>query len=177
MIADRSFNSDGSLRYRVDLDRGFRGDTILVNGAVAPRMTVERRLYRFRILNASNARPYTLSLGNGRKMIQIGTDAGLLPQPVSRTEIPIEPAERVDIVIDFRKFGRGSKITLHNTVGEASTTAVMRFDVVKGGAEEAQVPDALVRERRAAAGQRAARVGADLHGARAQPVADQRRRL
>ncbi len=140
MIQDRSFNSDGSLRYRVDLDRGFRGDTILVNGAVAPRMTVERRLYRFRILNASNARPYTLALGNGRPMIQIGTDGGLLPRPVTRTEITLEPAERADIVIDFRKFGRGSKVILRNTVGEASTTAVMRFDIVKGGAEEARVP-------------------------------------
>ena len=42
MIQDRSFNADGSFRYRFDLDRGFRGDTILVNGAVAPRMKVER---------------------------------------------------------------------------------------------------------------------------------------
>ena len=46
MLTDRSFNVDGSFRYRTDLDRGFRGDTILVNGAVAPRMKVERRLYR-----------------------------------------------------------------------------------------------------------------------------------
>ena len=52
MIQDRSFNADGSFRYRFDLDRGFRGDTILVNGAVAPRMKVERRLYRLRFLNA-----------------------------------------------------------------------------------------------------------------------------
>ena len=72
MITDRAFNADGSFRYRLDLDRGFRGDTILVNGAVAPRMQVERRLYRLRFLNASNARAYTLELGNGRKMVQIG---------------------------------------------------------------------------------------------------------
>ncbi len=63
MIQDRSFNADGSFRYRFDLDRGFRGDTILVNGAVAPRMKVERRLYRLRFLNASNARAYTLEVG------------------------------------------------------------------------------------------------------------------
>ena len=61
MIQDRSFNADGSFRYRFDLDRGFRGDTILVNGAVAPRMKVERRLYRLRFLNASNARPTSSS--------------------------------------------------------------------------------------------------------------------
>ncbi len=146
MIQDRSFNSDGSLRYQLDIDRGFRGDTILVNGAVAPRMKVERRLYRFRILNASNARPYTLSLGNNRPMVQIATDGGFLPAPVTRTEIAMEPAERVEIIIDFRKFGVGSKIILKNLVGEASTTAVMRFDIVHGGTEEAQVPAVLSEE-------------------------------
>ena len=67
MIQDRSFNKDGSFRYRFDLDRGFRGDTILVNGAVAPRMKVERRLYRLRFLNASNARAYRSSSATGAR--------------------------------------------------------------------------------------------------------------
>ena len=143
MLTDRSFNVDGSFRYRTDLDRGFRGDTILVNGAVAPRMKVERRLYRFRFLNAANARAFELELGNGRKMVQIGSDGGLLPAPVVRRSIPMEPAERVDVIIDFRQFGVGSKVILHNTVGEPSTSAVMRFDVVRGGAEEARIPKKL----------------------------------
>ncbi len=143
MITDRSFNVDGSFRYRTDLDRGFRGDTILVNGAVAPRMKVERRLYRFRFLNAANARAFELELGNGRKMVQIGSDGGLLPAPVVRRSIPMEPAERVDVIVDFRQFGVGSKVILHNTVGEPSTSAVMRFDVVRGGAEEARIPKKL----------------------------------
>lgn len=143
MIADRSFNADGSFRYRVDIDRGFRGDTILVNGAIQPRMRVERRLYRLRFLNASNARAYALSLGNGRQMIQIGGDAGLLHKPQWRRVIGLEPAERVDVLIDFRQFGAGSKVILHNVGGEPSTTAVMRFDVVRGGAEDARVPRRL----------------------------------
>ena len=143
MITDRSFNVDGSFRYRTDLDRGFRGDTILVNGAVAPRMKVERRLYRLRFLNAANARAFELELGNGRKMVQIGSDGGLLPAPVVRRSIPMEPAERVDVIVDFRQFGVGSKVILHNTVGEPSTSAVMRFDIVRGGAEEARIPKKL----------------------------------
>jgi len=32
---------------------------------------------------------------------QIGTEAGLLPSPVSRTSAIISPAERIDIVFDF----------------------------------------------------------------------------
>jgi spore coat protein A len=144
MIADRSFNADGSFRYRFDVEPGFRGDTILVNGALNPRMRVERRLYRLRFLNASNARPYELVLGNGRGMTQIGSDSGLLPKPVVRKAIPMQPAERVDVLIDFRQFGVGSKVILHNNAGEASTSVVMRFDVVGGGgAEEFRVPKKL----------------------------------
>ncbi len=146
MLTDRSFNVDGSFRYRVDLDRGFRGDTILVNGVVAPRMKVERRLYRFRFVNAANARAFMLVLGNDRKMVQIGSDGGLLTAPVNRRSIPMEPAERVDVIVDFRQFGVGSKVILHNSIGEASTSAVMRFDVVKGGAEEARIPKRLAAE-------------------------------
>ena len=59
VIADHAFNKDGSFRYVENIDLGFRGDTILVNGAVSPRMRVERRKYRLRLLNASNARSYT----------------------------------------------------------------------------------------------------------------------
>jgi FtsP/CotA-like multicopper oxidase with cupredoxin domain len=143
MIADRSFNEDGSFRYRFDVEPGFRGDTMLVNGAITPRMTVERRLYRLRFLNASNARNLELRLGNGRAMTQIGTDAGLIQAPVPRTSIPMQPAERVDVLIDFRQFGAGSKIVLHNTAGDGTTSVIMRFDVVRGGAEEFQVPKKL----------------------------------
>ena len=78
-------------------------------------------------------------------MIQIGSDGGLLPAPVRRKEIPLEPAERVDVIVDFRQFGVGSKVILHNQGGEPSTSAVMRFDVVRGSAEEARIPK-LMRE-------------------------------
>jgi FtsP/CotA-like multicopper oxidase with cupredoxin domain len=144
MIMDRAFNSDGSFRYKLDVDRGYRGDTILVNGQIAPRMAVKRRLYRLRFLNASNARPYSLTLGNNRPMAQIASDGGLLAAPVLRTSIPLEPAERVEVLVDFRSVGVGAQLVLHNTIGEATTQAVMRFDVVRGGgSEEARVPKRL----------------------------------
>ena len=52
MLADHAFNRDGSFRYEENVDVGFLGDTILVNGAVAPRMRVDRRIYRLRLVNA-----------------------------------------------------------------------------------------------------------------------------
>jgi spore coat protein A len=144
MIVDRSFNADGSLRYVPNLEHGFLGDTILVNGAVAPRMQVRRRLYRLRFLNASNARVYQLELGNRRPMHQIAGDAGLLPRPRKRREIPLTPGERVEVLVDFRRYRPGTQLVLRNADGERSTTAVMRFDVEGGGGEErARVPRRL----------------------------------
>src|SRR5690242_19156869 len=71
IIQDRSFNEDGSLRYTENVDEGFLGDTIVVNGTVSPRFTVKRALYRLRFLNASNARAYNLKLANGAPMVLI----------------------------------------------------------------------------------------------------------
>jgi spore coat protein A len=136
VIADHAFNRDGSFRYADAIDVGFRGDTILVNGAVSPRMRVKRRKYRLRFLNASNARSYSLRLGRGRVMTQIAGDGGLLARPVKRRTVPLHPAERVDLVIDFRDYGPGTELVLHNDDGEGGTVAVMRFDVVRGGASE-----------------------------------------
>ncbi|HET8755297.1 MAG TPA: multicopper oxidase domain-containing protein [Solirubrobacteraceae bacterium] len=144
VIADHAFNKDGSFRYVENVDLGFRGDTILVNGAVAPRMRVDRRKYRFRLLNGSNSRSYDLRLGRGRRMTQIAGDGGLLERPVHRKAVPLHPAERIDLVIDFRDYRPGTELVLHNADGDGSTVAVMRFDVGRGGGrEEFRVPRRL----------------------------------
>ena len=136
VIADHAFNKDGSFRYEENVDLGFRGDTILVNGAVSPRMKVQRRKYRLRFLNGSNARSYSLKLGNGRPMLQIAGDGGLLSKPVTRTKIPFHPAERVDLVLDFSAYGPGEQLVLSNADGLGGTAPIMRFDVEGGRTSE-----------------------------------------
>ena len=146
VLADHAFNRDGSLRYAENVDLGFRGDTILVNGAITPRMRVERRIYRLRFLNASNARSYDLRLGQGRTMLQIASDGGLLERAVPRSGFPLHPAERIEVLVDFRGFRPGSEIVLSNAAGETSTKNVMRFDVVGGGgSEDARIPTGRMR--------------------------------
>ena len=56
VIADHAFNKDGSFRYAENVDLGFRGDTILVNGAVSPRMTVAAPQVPPALPERSNAR-------------------------------------------------------------------------------------------------------------------------
>lgn len=94
----------------------FFGNTALVNGKVWPYLEVEPRKYRFRILNASNARFYRLRLSSGQEFIQIGTDGGFLEKPVivpHREGLMLGPAERADVIVDFSKHA-GQKIILTN---------------------------------------------------------------
>jgi spore coat protein A, manganese oxidase len=143
VIQDRAFNADGSLRYTENIDEGFMGDTIVVNGSVSPRFAVKRALYRLRFLNASNARAYELRLSNGDAMVQIAGDGGLLEAPVSRTSIPFAPAERIDVVVDFRRLRAGTQVHLVNGLGTGSTAAVMRFDVTGTRADSGRVASTL----------------------------------
>jgi len=90
------------------------GDTIMVNGKVWPNLNVARLQYRFRILNGSNARFYNLKLSNGMEFIQIGSDGGFLPKPVTLTSLLLAPAERADILIDFSRLLPGTQIYMLN---------------------------------------------------------------
>jgi FtsP/CotA-like multicopper oxidase with cupredoxin domain len=109
MIADKAFDSDGQLLFDVFNDDGFLGDVMTVNLAYKPYFEVERRRYRFRILNASVARFFKIALTNAsgvaQQIWQIGNDGNLLPHPVSLTALDEQGiAERYDIVIDFSRY-------------------------------------------------------------------------
>jgi len=175
VIQDRFFNNDGSLLYPVEDNGGdpdprvppiwipeFFGDTVLVNGTVWPFLEVEPRKYRFRILNASNARFYRMTLQEssvggqplgraGPAFQQIGSDGGLLPAPVMRTQLLIAPAERLDVVIDFSDF-RGKSFVLTNDApapfpdgDDVGPPDIMVFRVAAPlqGRDRSRVPDTL----------------------------------
>src|SRR5699024_1787074 len=113
----------------------FLGDTIVVNGKVWPFLKVEPRKYRFRILNASNTRSYQMYLDPRHPFFQIGTDGGLMAKTIPLHKITMEPAERVDLIIDFSKLN-GKKVTLKNDLGDNAdpddrTNEIMQFQVVK----------------------------------------------
>jgi spore coat protein A, manganese oxidase len=112
------------------------GDTMLVNGLVAPTVTLEQRQYRFRMLNACQARflnprlvyskgktfpnntePNVKAPGPG--FIQIGTEGGFLPQPAmvswpKNILLTLAPAERADLIVDLRNVPAGSTLILYS---------------------------------------------------------------
>lgn len=160
LICDRSFDTDGSLRYPAldpalsqapgvirEYAGGVLGDVILVNGAPWPRMDVANVRYRFRILNASNARRYELALdplpAGGSPFIQIGSDGGLLDAPLTHRTLRIAPAERFDVIVDFSRFRPGSSVTLRNRFATGSAASIMRFDITRTARDESAIPPRL----------------------------------
>ncbi len=160
MITDRSFDEDGSFLYpsidpglraipgvREDFVEGVFGDVILVNGVPWPTHEVAAVRHRLRILNGSNARRYDLALDppppGGAGLVQVGSDHGLLAAPQAHDHLPIAPAERFDVVIDFGRYPVGSEVTLINRLGSGGTELIMRFVITRRGVEHSQLPDRL----------------------------------
>jgi blue copper oxidase len=101
IIRDVTIDKSGNLSYKPS-SGGFNGQAPMVNGILSPYLEVDKAVYRFRILNGANSRIFGLALSNGGSVKLIGNDGGLLPSSSLETRIDISPAERLDILIDFR---------------------------------------------------------------------------
>ncbi|MFF4398732.1 multicopper oxidase family protein [Streptomyces sp. NPDC001480] len=157
MIADRAFDDHGNLHYP-SLDptlreqpgveeaylAGVLGDVILVNGAPWPVHEVTAVRHRLRVLNASNARHYDLEAvtDDGRRLdlVQVGADQGLLATPVTHRSLPIAPAERYDVVVDFGVVPVGGRVRIVNRLGSGRTRDVMAFKVARKATDHSRVP-------------------------------------
>ena len=142
-IPGQAFDSGGYLYFdRLDPE-GIVGDKFCVNGKVQPFFPVERRKYRFRLLDGSALRFYEFYLvheGKDQQFHQIANDGNLLPAPVLTDRVRLGVAERADVVIDFAKYPLGSKLYIVNKLehldGRRPTgrilnpgTQIMRIDV------------------------------------------------
>lgn len=160
MIMDRSFEADGSFSYPAldpelietpgvaeEFMSGVLGDVILVNGVPWPTMEVDAARYRFRLLNGSNARRYELALqpqpGVGPPFVQIGSDAGLLAEPIEQQSIVMAAAERFDVIVDFSAYEVGTEVTMINKLGRDGTAEIMRFIVARKGSDDSSIPAKL----------------------------------
>jgi FtsP/CotA-like multicopper oxidase with cupredoxin domain len=115
VIADKAWDRDGQLLFDIFNFDGFLGDMMTVNFAYKPYFEVERRKYRFRILNGGVARYLQLCLSDNSPMTLIANDGNLMAQPVVMRELPQQGiAERYDIVIDFSRYPVGWKVWMVN---------------------------------------------------------------
>jgi FtsP/CotA-like multicopper oxidase with cupredoxin domain len=130
----------GKTFYKHFPNHGFVGDIFTVNGTAYPTLTVKRRKYRFRFLDASLARIYEFKLmssTNGPKssvslgyqddelqgqyripdgqqcmqFTQIASDGGLVPFAFKRDSFELWPAKRREMIVDFTKYQDGTPTT------------------------------------------------------------------
>jgi spore coat protein A, manganese oxidase len=132
VIQDRVFDSKGQLWYPGRQGTNpdvhpfwvpeFFGDTICVNGKAWPKLNVEPRKYRFRVLDGSNARFYHLTLWNqtdsvdGPGITVVAGDQGYLTGPAVLAPgigLTMGPGERMEVIIDFSAFA-GKNVLLRN---------------------------------------------------------------
>ncbi len=133
-VQDVMLTADGTRLWNDNDETGVYGDIIVVNGRPWPVMKVERRKYRFRILNASVSRSYRWQLDSGEPFVVVGTDAGLMPAPQVVSQFRHGVAERYTVIIDFAKYPIGRRVILRNLSNKndidfATTRDVMAFDV------------------------------------------------
>lgn len=105
ILQDKRLNAKGHIDYQLDIMTaavGWFGDMMLTNGAVYPQHLAPRGWLRLRLLNGCNARSLNLATSDGRPLYVVGSDGGLLGEPVKLTELPILMGERFEVLVDTR---------------------------------------------------------------------------
>jgi spore coat protein A, manganese oxidase len=168
VLQDRLFDADGTLAYPTSetdyhpvwAPESF-GDVAVVNGQAWPNLDVDRGLYRFRMVNGSNARFYRLTLVDAKTgnpspvpVYQIGADGGLFNAPVPISALPggrllIAPGERADLLVDFRGAAAGARFRWFNNApapypkGSNDLKPIMQFTVRTAAGFAGPVPTVL----------------------------------
>src|SRR5919202_6684597 len=115
LIQDKVLDEGGNVVYVPGVMR----KVILINLTPNPYLEMGARIYRFRVLNGSNARTYRLAFTKaGQDELLpyqiIGTDGGLLERPREAREIFLSPAERMDVLLDLSSFEVGEEVVLRS---------------------------------------------------------------
>jgi spore coat protein A len=133
----------------------FFGDHMVVNGVIWPKMDVEPRNYRLRLLNGCDSRflaiqffevpageaDFTNATGPLSFSV-IGSDQGLASEPTTVGTLLMETGSRYDIIFDFKTVTPGNRVIMKNIGGDepfggdipgpqafGETDRIMAFDV------------------------------------------------
>ena len=152
IIQDKRIYSDGSINYSPeaeDVMSGYFGQYICVNGSWSAYHNIKTKIYRFRLLNGSNARAYNLSFSNGLNFNIIGIDGGLLGTTQIVNTILLSPGERADVLVDFSSLSVGTEVYLQSNSFSGSNTQgsesfkIMKFKVTEQVTETFTIPTSL----------------------------------
>jgi len=143
MFGDLQFTPQGRMYFDDHGEDSLWGNVVLVNGVPWPYLNVDRAQYRFRMLVATTSRGFEFKLSNGMPFTVIGTDAGLVRNPVQVTSFRHSMAERYEVVIDFSTLKPGTRVTLLNTAADDQMRDVMQFVVGDRFVAPRKIPSTL----------------------------------
>ena len=95
----KGFDVNGQIEWMSHLDTSF-----MTNGTVNAIVDVPAQVVRFRLLNGSAQRVFLFGISGNIPFQLIGTDGGLLENPVELTRYQIAPGQRADILVDLAAF-------------------------------------------------------------------------
>ncbi|MEK5069722.1 multicopper oxidase family protein [Sporosarcina sp. FSL K6-1508] len=140
IFQDKTFDDKKQLNYSTAMnDDGTIGDTLLINGTLNPKLTVNKEKVRLRLLNGSNARNFTFKLNTEDSFVQIATDGGFLNEPVTLNEVTLTPSERAEIIVDFSQLNTVNGLALVNEDG----SILLPFEVSDQGEVISGIPEKL----------------------------------
>ena len=156
ILQDKAFNGAGEMTYELTgevFEDGFQGDTLAVNGAVAPVMqSVPNGLVRLRVLNACNARFLELTMETGPITI-IASDGGFLASTVQTERVLMSPGERYELLVDMGEVqnnallvdleGGGGGTFLANLFGAGSPATALKLVRNRETGFQGSIPDRL----------------------------------
>ncbi len=141
VLQDKRFGRNGEFTYQptmMDLMQGFRGDTLVVNGAIGPVASVPAGFVRMRLLNAANARIFDLRFSDRRPFFVVAGDAGYLAEPVEGRQLVIAPAERYEILVNFFDGQPVALLTAPDSHGGMGPSMMMQMMRPRGSTGETE---------------------------------------
>ncbi|MFS0577309.1 multicopper oxidase domain-containing protein [Sporosarcina sp. 179-K 3D1 HS] len=137
IFQDRTFDEQKQLNYNAAMNvDGTIGNTLLINGTLNPKLTVNKEKVRLRLLNGSNARNFTFKLNTGDSFVQTATDGGFLNKPVTLKEVTLTPSERAEIIVDFSQLNTDNDLALINEDG----SVLLPFEVSDQSGSISRIP-------------------------------------
>ncbi|MCK1998350.1 multicopper oxidase domain-containing protein [Psychrobacillus psychrodurans] len=137
IFQDKTFDDKKQMNYSAAMNEdGTIGDTLLINGTLNSKLTVNKEKVRLRLLNGSNARNFTFKLNTGDSFVQIATDGGFLNEPVTLKEVTLTPSERAEIVVDFSQLNTANDLALVNEDG----SVLLPFEVSDQSGMNSSIP-------------------------------------
>jgi FtsP/CotA-like multicopper oxidase with cupredoxin domain len=104
----------GGMAGMMQTMNGWLGDRVLVSGRPQPVTAVDRRTYRLRLLNGSNARIYKLGWSDDTPFTVMGGDGGLLERARTLKALTLAPGQRADVLLDLSERAAGTELQLRS---------------------------------------------------------------